>query len=262
MKAIFIFLSAIFFLSTPTDCLAWGMQGHRITGQIAYNHLTGKARRQIKELLGRESMAIATNWADFIKSDSSFDYIGSWHYINVKTGVDSSSFMEFIEGHHIPNIYQKIGWLSSQLKRKDIARDSSAFYLRLLIHFVGDIHQPMHVGRPEDLGGNRVQLLWFNTPTNLHRLWDEQLIEFQKLSYTEYAAELDKLSRKEIRDLQRQPLKQWVWNSYQIAEDIYRNVTPNEKLGFQYNYNYVSVLNQQLLTGGIHLAGMLNEIFS
>ena len=238
------------------------MHGHRITGQIAYNHLNGKTKRQVKEILGRESLAIATNWADFIKSDSSFDYLGSWHYINVKTGVDSVSFQQFISGHDIPNIYAKINWLTSQLKRKDLARDSSAFYLRLLIHFVGDIHQPMHVGRPEDLGGNRVQLLWFNNPTNLHRLWDEQLIEYQKLSYTEYAAELDKLNKREIRELQRQPLSQWVWNSYQIAEDIYRNVTPNQKLGYDYNFKYVSVLNQQLLTGGIHLAGLLNEIFS
>ncbi|MGZ5246366.1 MAG: S1/P1 nuclease [Flavitalea sp.] len=196
MKFICKSLLILSLLYIPADLFAWGANGHRITGQIAFNHLSNKAKRNIAEILGNESMAYATNWADFIKSDTNFNYLSSWHYINLKSGLDSASVQEFLkQEQNGTNIYSKILWLSGELKKKDISNDTKKFYLRLLIHFVGDIHQPMHTGRPDDLGGNRINITWFNEPSNLHRLWDDQLIEFQKLSYTEYATEIDHVTK-------------------------------------------------------------------
>lgn len=264
MRLTYRFLAVFMILYIPTQLFAWGMNGHRITGQIAYNHLTGKAKRQIQQLLGNESLAISANYADFIKSDSTFDYISSWHYINIKTGLSDSQVKDLLDEHqHGENIYSKINWLAAELKKKDLDQQTKRFYLVLLVHFVGDLHQPMHVGRPEDLGGNRVKLFWFNEPTNLHRIWDEQLIEYQKLSYTEYAAEIDRADKKTIRQWQAQPIHQWVSESYGIAEKLYGEIKYTEqKMSYRYNFDHVTTMNQQLLKGGIRLAGMLNEIFS
>ena len=135
-------------------------------------------------------------------------------------------------------------------------------YLRLLIHITGDIHQPMHVSRAEDLGGNRIRLTWFNEPTNLHSLWDEKLVEFQNLSYTEYTAAINHVKRKQRDAWQQQPMTEWFFESYQIAGQLYSEITqPDQKIGFRYNFDHIAILNQQLLKAGVRLAGLLNEIF-
>lgn len=263
MKFIFRSFLILALLYIPSELLAWGTNGHRITGQIAFNHLSNKAKRNIAEILGNESLAYATNWADFVKSDTSFNYLGSWHYINFKSGLDSTSFHEYLkQEQNGTNIYSKILWLAEELKKKELSNDTKKFYLRLLIHFVGDVHQPMHAGRPDDLGGNRITITWFNEPSNLHRLWDDQLVEFQKMSYTEYAAEIDHVSKKEVKELQSAPVSQWVSESYKIAEVLYSEIKePNPRLSFRYNYDHIHILNDRLLRGGVRLAGMLNDIF-
>ena len=135
-------------------------------------------------------------------------------------------------------------------------------YLKLLIHLVGDLHQPMHTGRFEDLGGNRVQLIWFGQNSNLHRVWDSDLIDSQELSYTEYARSINFIDRNQLHSLQSQTAAFWVKDSYSISEKIYSNVKMSDKLSYRYIYDYIGIANQQLLKGGVRLAGLLNSIFS
>ena len=135
-------------------------------------------------------------------------------------------------------------------------------YLRLLIHIVGDIHQPMHVSRAEDQGGNKIKVMWFNEPTNLHALWDDKLIESQKLSYTEFATSINHADKQQRKAWQQQLMSEWFFESYQLADKLYNGITqPDQKLGYRYNYDNVAMLNNQLLKGGVRLAGLLNEIF-
>ncbi|WP_299823571.1 S1/P1 nuclease [uncultured Pontibacter sp.] len=245
----------------PSQAMAWGMLGHRIVGEIADRHLSKKARKNIQQILGNETVAMASNWADFIKSDPAYDYLGSWHYINVKPGVTLDQFSSSIMQDTSTNIHTKLNMMVAELKKKDLPQAKKEMYLRLVIHMVGDIHQPMHAGRPEDLGGNRVRLTWFNTPTNLHRVWDEQLIEYQQLSYTEYATVLNHVSKNQRNTWQQAPVSTWIYESYQIADKLYEGVKPEDKLSYRYNFDHVNTLNDQLLKGGVRLAGLLNEIF-
>ena len=136
------------------------------------------------------------------------------------------------------------------------------FNLKFLIHLIGDLHQPLHVGRLEDRGGNSVKVKWFGASSNLHRVWDEGLIEFQQLSYTEYARAINFSSKEQRENLNTKTLAAWVFASYQVASGIYADITePDQKLNYAYNYKYLAVINNQLLEGGIHLANLLNEIF-
>ena len=240
----------------------WGQTGHRIVGEIADGYLSNKARSAIHEILGNESIAISSNWADFIKSDSDFNYLNTWHYINVRQGLPQAEFNAVLRNDSVTNAYTKLNFLIGELKNKQLEHDKKQMYLRLLIHIVGDIHQPLHVGQLEDLGGNRIRLQWFGESTNLHSVWDEKLIEFQRLSYTEYARAINHTTRSERRQWQSQDMKEWFFESYQLAGKVYSGITGTEpKLGFRYNFDYIDMLNNQLLKGGVRLAGLLNSIF-
>ena|SRR6218665_875692 len=261
-RPVHLLLLLFFCLYLPQQSQAWGLLGHRIVGQIADSYLTKKAKKSIQEILGNESVAMCSNWPDFIKSDSSFNYLSKWHYINLVTGLSRQQVDDYLRNDTLINVYTKVNWLISELKKKEQPRETKQFYLRLLIHFVGDMHQPLHVGRPDDQGGNRIRVLWFKESKNLHQVWDEALVDFQQLSYTEYATAINHTTADERKVLQQQLISDWVYESYRCAEQIYADVKgPEDKLGYQYNFKYKAMLESQLLKGGVRLAGMLNDIF-
>ena len=240
----------------------WGQTGHRIVGEIADIYLSNKARKAIHDILGNESIAISANWADFIKSDTSYNYISPWHYINVKQGLSQTDFNAVLARDTIADAYTKLNFLIAELENKQLAPDKKQMYLRLLIHIVGDIHQPLHVGKQEDLGGNRVRVLWFGDSTNLHIVWDDKMISSQDLSYTEYVKAINHSTKEQRRHLQQQSINEWFYDSYLQAGKVYSSVTqPNQRLSYRYNYDHIATVNDQLLKAGIRLAGLLNEIF-
>lgn len=250
-------------IALPFCSMAWGILGHRIVGQIADSYLTKKTKRAIYEILGNESIAMSSNWADFIKSDPAYSYLSNWHYINFKGGLDSVTVSNYLATDTATDAYTKINFLINELKNNNqLSQNNKILYLRLLIHIVGDIHQPLHVGRPDDRGGNSIKILWFNSPFNLHQVWDEKLVELQQLSYTEYATAINHTTKDQRNEWQAEPMSIWLWQSYQIAERIYGDIKqPDQKLDYKYNFNYLYTVNQQLLKGGVHLAGLLNDIF-
>jgi hypothetical protein len=117
------------------------------------------------------------------------------------------------------------------------------------------------MGQPGDRGGNNIKLYWFGEPTNLHRVWDEQLIEFQQLSYTEHVAAINFVTTAQRNEWTKQPPAEWIIESYEIARTLYAEVKPADKLMYSYNFGHVNIMNQQLLKGGVRLAGVLNDIF-
>ncbi|HMJ45701.1 MAG TPA: S1/P1 nuclease [Ferruginibacter sp.] len=253
-------LSLCFYI--PLQSGAWSLLGHRIVGQIADHYLTPAAKVQVGKILGNESIAMASNWPDFIKSDTNYNYLSTWHYINIKGGMQYADVKSFLIADTATDAYTKINFLVKELKKRNLPPKDKILYLRLLIHIVGDIHQPLHVGRPEDRGGNSIKVLWFNVPYNLHQVWDQQLVNSQQLSYTEYTKAIDFTTKAQRAALQKEPMYDWFWQSYQVAEKIYADVKmPDEKLGYNYEFKYIETLNQQLLKGGVHLAGLLNTIF-
>lgn len=252
----------LFFSCLSFQSMAWGMLGHRIVGEIAGSYLSKKAKKEIYKILGTESIAMSSNWADFIKSDPAYGYLYNWHFINFNSGLTQQQFQSYLDTDTATDAYTKINFMVAELKKKDLSRDKKILYLRMLIHIVGDIHQPMHVGRLEDLGGNKIRVLWFRDSVNLHQVWDDRLINLQQLSYTEYAAAINHTSRQQVTEWQKEPLGSWLFQSYQIAQKIYADIkTPDQRLDYKYNFNYLDTLNNQLLKGGVHLAGLLNEIF-
>lgn len=248
--------------SLPFYSLAWGVLGHRIVGEIAESYLSAKAKAEIKKILGNESVGMASNWADFIKSDSTYDYLYNWHFINLPGGLSGNELQAYLLNDTATDVYTRINFLVKELKNKQLSIEKKRMYLRLLIHLVGDAHQPLHTAHKEDLGGNRIKVLWFTAPTNLHAVWDESLVNFQQLSYTEYTRAINYTTPVQRLSWQRQPISQWIIESYQISEELYKGITEeNQKLSYRYNFQYINTVNDRLVKGGVRLAGLLNQLF-
>ncbi len=245
----------------PVNTMAWGLLGHRVVGEIAESYLNKQTSREIKNILGHESLAMASNWADFIKSEPSYSYLSNWHYINLPAALSAEQLQSSLLKDTVTDAYTKIRFLSAELKNNSLEHDKKVMYLRLLVHLVGDLHQPMHTGRFEDLGGNKVQVTWFGQSSNLHRVWDSDLIDSQELSYTEYARSINFIDKSRLFQLQNEDVNLWVEDSYKVSEKIYANVKSGDKLSYRYIYDYLAIANQQLLKGGVHLAALLNDIF-
>jgi hypothetical protein len=246
----------------PFTAGAWGVLGHRIVGEIADLHINAKTRKAVKQILGNETIAMSANWADFIKSDTAYNYISTWHYINLPANLSKTEVFNFLNTQTEPNIYNKTIEMIGLLKNSKSTLAQKKMALRLLIHFVGDLHQPMHTARKEDLGGNKVLLTWFGERSNLHRVWDESLISFQQLSYTEYTKIINHAKPQQLLNWKKASLKDCVFESYQVCNKIYATGIKNDdKLSYRYNFDWVDTLNEQLLKGGVRLAKILDGIY-
>ncbi len=241
---------------------SWGTTGHRVVAEIAENHLTGKAKRHLKKIIGDQKLAYWANWPDFIKADTTgvWKHTDQWHYVNVDQQTNLRDFTQKLREQAGPNIYTQIKTLSQQIKDKRTSPADREIALRFVIHLMGDAAQPLHLGRLEDLGGNRIKVKFFGDNTNLHSLWDSKLVDFQKYSYTEYARVLDVKSKQEVKTIQGGTLEDWLYDSHKEANVIYANSQADASYAYDYNYRFTPLLEKQLLYGGLRLAKLLNEI--
>ncbi|MEM7486884.1 MAG: S1/P1 nuclease [Bacteroidota bacterium] len=253
-KVFFLFL----FIPLAGFSNYWGKTGHRVTGHIAQNHLSGKAKRALNDLLDGHSLAFISTYADEIKADRRNSKFSPWHYVNYPLDMryEDSEKSEF--GDVVIAIKECI----QTVKDENSTREDRVFHLKMLVHLVGDLHQPMHASRAADKGGNDIQLQWFGESTNLHRLWDKNLIVSYGMTYTELATELDRLPKRERKKIQEGTIYDWVHESHLLAAVLYGSVEPGEKIGYQYSYKYNDLLFEQLQKGGLRLAKVLNDLFA
>ena len=253
---------AIAILYLPMQSMAWGTIGHRVAGQIADSYLTPKARKAIQAILGSESIAMTSNWADFIKSDPAYNYLYNWHFVDFDKPYTYPEMQAFLKQDTATDAYTKMNFLIGELKKKNLSKPNKLLCLRMLIHIVEDVHQPMHTAHTDDKGGNDVKVKWFDKDTNLHSVWDSQLIDFQQLSYTEYAAAINHTTAAQRAAWQKAPISQWLFESSTIAGKIYEGVKDGDKINvYKYNFEHIGTLNNQLVKGGVRLAGILNQLF-
>jgi hypothetical protein len=233
----------------------WGATGHRVTGYIANKHLNKKARKAIERILNGQSLAIVSTWMDDIRSDSTYDYTTDWHWVTIPDGMT----YEQAEKNPKGDIIESIERIVAELKSRKLTPEQEVERLKWLIHLVGDIHQPLHVGRGDDRGGNNIKIMWFRADSNLHRVWDSDMIDDTKLSYTELAESLGNPSPQQIQRWQQATVRDWAYESASYRKQVYDY--GNARLGYQYSYKYLGIAKERLLQAGVRLAGLLNEIY-
>jgi len=252
-----LFLAFLLCVQVAVSSEDWGKTGHRATGEIAQEYLTKKAQRAIDKLLKGQSLAFVANYGDDIKSDAAYRSYGPWHYVNFPFDSTYEAHPKSEQGDLIRGIQTCI----EVLKNENSTEADKIFHLKMLVHFIGDLHQPLHVGLAEDKGGNDRQVRWFKDGTNLHTVWDTTMIEDYTMSYTELAKNADKLSNAQLQLLQQGTVIDWMYESRSLCKEIYANTEIGDKLGYRYMYDYMNVVRSQLQKAGIRLAVVLNEIF-
>ncbi|MCB4797285.1 S1/P1 nuclease [Neotamlana laminarinivorans] len=235
----------------------WGPTGHRVVGEIAEKHLSRKAKRKINKLLKNQSLAFVSTYADEIKSDKKYNKFYSWHYINMPFEESYETAIKNPDGDLVTGINKCI----SVIKDENSSNNDKAFYLKLLIHLVGDLHQPMHVGLKEDKGGNDIKVQWHYKDSNLHRVWDSDMIEEFNMSYDELADNAELLNKTDIKNLQEGSVVDWVNETHELAKIVYKSAELNENLRYRYSYNNFTTVRKQLQIAGIRLAKILNDLF-
>lgn len=236
----------------------WGATGHRTIGKIAEDYLNSKTKRKIAEILNGQSLALVSTFADEIKSDERYRKFNSWHYINMPFDVKYEDSDKNPKGDLVVGIKK----CKEVLTDANASKEDKVFYLKMLVHLIGDLHQPMHVGRTEDKGGNDIQVQWFGKGTNLHRLWDSDMINTFNMTYTELSDNASKISKEQVKYLQKGTLADWANETQQHAINVYGSVEIGEKLGYKYMYDNFDLARTQLQIGGIRLAKVLNDLFS
>lgn len=243
-------------LSLPGPAAAWGPTGHRVVGQIAENHLSADARRAVEALIGPEGLAEAATWADEIRSDPAWDKASPWHFISIDDGETLEATQRAPEG----DVLWAIHHFSDVLVSPDASHEEKAEALKFLVHFVGDVHQPLHVGRRADRGGNSVRVTWFGRSTNLHQVWDSEMIDHEGLSFSELARFLDHPTEEQVAAWRASTPEDWVRESFALRAKVYD--LGDGKLGYAYAYHEFPVVRERLLQAGVRLAGLLDEIFA
>ena len=254
-----IFLFVIFFYSTAT--LAWWEKEHQVVAIVAENNLSEAARQQVNLLLDGKSLASISSWADSIKSDPKWSHSKRWHYINFKPNQNIDKHRSVPAG----DILWALDYFYQELQKPSNSKQVRREALMFFVHFVGDIHQPLHVGKYDDAGGNRVAVNWYNSPRkhNLHRVWDG-LLTHSKLSAKEYAKTLDKLSLKKQSEWQDSTFAEWANESLVLNEKRYDFGAVQDKkiapLGLWYQEKNKPIADHRLHQAGIRLAFYLNQI--
>ncbi|NOR27972.1 MAG: S1/P1 Nuclease, partial [Lutibacter sp.] len=254
VKSIFIVVAfLISFSALNASSPDWGATGHRAIGEIATDYLKGKTKRAILDLLDGQSLALVSTFGDDIKSDKRYNEFYSWHYVNMPFGVKYEDAVKNPKGDLVTGIEK----CKAVILDEKSSKEDKVFYIKMLVHLIGDLHQPMHVGRKEDKGGNDIQVQWFNNGTNLHRVWDSNMINHFNMTYTELASNVDEISKEQVKFLQKGSVADWANETQVFAVKAYKSTKTGDKLGYRYMYDNFGVVRSQLQKGGIRLAKVL-----
>lgn len=255
MRAI---LAALLVLITPTPAFAWGATGHRITGAIAQPLLTRSAARAIRAILGTETLAEASTWADEMRSNPDPFWrttANPWHYVTVPPGKSYDDAGAPAEGDAVTALRK----FRETLKDPRATLADKQLALRFTVHIIGDLHQPLHAGNGADKGGNDVRVTLFGEPTNLHAVWDSGLIDRRQLSFTEYASFLERrITSADKRAWANPDPRAWIAESAAIRDTIYPD---GDQLSWAYAYQHNPTIDRRLEQGGVRMASYFNDLF-
>lgn len=253
-----LFLPAVFALSFSL-CFAWSQKGHDVTAHIAERHLTDATKAAVDSLFEGKSLVYWSNWLDNASHNKPLAYTKTWHYKNIDGTGDYNLSAQHPQGNIITGLTSQIEILASP----DATREQKVLALKIVTHLMGDLHQPLHMGKLEDMGGNKIKVKFFDRDTNLHSVWDGSVVESgHKWSYSEWADQLDRPAlTANSQEIIAGDLNDWGMETWEIARRVY-DATPNgTKISYNYIADWTPVVEQQFLRGGLRLAHVLNTIF-
>jgi hypothetical protein len=250
------------FVLAANPALAWGPEGHQIMAGLAWRELTPVARSHVSVLLGGDSMMVLdSSWADEVRDQR--PGTAAWHYVNIEIGSDDyNAARDCRSGECVVAQIQRDGKILSDPHMPQAAKAEA---LRFLIHFVGDIHQPLHVADRHDEGGNRLFVIWHGKRTSLHRLWDQDVVAALGPDSERIAADIEAhLTPQQRKQFSGGTPAGWANESFALAQsEVYARLPLNgpAHLPEDYARSESGIAKLQLTRAGLRLAAMLNGIF-
>jgi len=247
-------LIILFFFSflLPTSTYAWGSKGHKIVAAIAKKCLEKQVADSVQSFLGDMSFEEASVWMDEVRGDHSYDYLKPWHYVNVekdKTYVKTKD----------PEVVNQIEIYIAYLKQKGTRdKEQIKFALKVIFHLIGDLHQPLHCGYKADKGGNDIDVTYINKATNLHKVWDTEIIEDANISLSDCLKLCNELSADEKKKIQNNSVETWMNEARLLLPEVYNF---DKKIKQDYIDKNKPVIEKQLVRAGIRLAMVLHSTF-
>lgn len=267
-----------------TSVLAWHDTGHMIVSQIAYDRLNPRAKERVDALVktirfcGRTYDGVTISvWMDDIKSDSTHDELGQWHYINtpVWDGIAPDQSFKLPDD----NVVTRTRWVIEMLKKGTGSDKKDAELLGYVVHLVGDIHQPMHAAtrfsagnRDGDAGGNEFKLLQPEA-TNLHAYWDaagglffywsppRPMEDWTRRRFNAYVQAVAAAAPSSNAEWQVLDPARWAQESYELARTAAYNLPENSMPTDAYAARARDVSRRRLALAGYRLAQLLNTIY-
>jgi hypothetical protein len=243
-------------LACAPEAAAWGPTGHRAVGRVAERHLSPAAARAVQDLLAPEQLAYVTTWADEIRSEPEWSKADPWHWMTVPDGQTIDTATRSPAG----DVLEAIARFEKVLGDRTAPRLERARALKWLSHLIGDLHQPMHVGRGDDRGGNDTVVLWFGEPSNLHSVWDGKLIENSELSFSELAELVDHPTPEELREWRATRPPDWARESQELRAAAY--AVGDRRLSWKYVHDQWPVVQRRILQAGVRLAATLERLLA
>ena len=242
-------------LSVVQSTWAYGALGHKTVAALAWQQLTPFAKQNVERILGEGQSAFvnASTWADEIKSDDRFNYLKPLHYVNLPK--NSKTYVASRDCKKDRCIVEAIKDFSQILKTGSEKKKRLA--LRMVIHLIGDIHQPLHAGLKEDRGGNWYEVKYKRKTTTLHKAWDHQLVKRQGKNWQAVSG---KLKDYEITNKALNPVT-WAQDSHAIAVGSLYQVVEGEKMDAEYLAMADEITQQQLAHAGWRLGMWLNQLW-
>jgi hypothetical protein len=274
-------LFCLLMLIVARESFAWGTVGHKSTALIAETYLSPQSKAMVRDLLEGERLVDVANWADNLKDRPEYAHTIPYHYQNTRTAlrgpVDMNNYKQNLlqlspsdRRNYRAGVVEAIAGSEKVLKDPMSNHREKQMALKFLVHFVGDLHQPMHTGEARNHGGNPIKLTWKGSETNLHKVWDSDIIygKIQKISGYSY----------------RDP--SWTYAQWLLDQNMdaatapqvlgnvstwYQESLSYQKMAYDPKYNqaqdqYATVagktIDQRILQGGRRLGEMLNQIFA
>jgi S1/P1 Nuclease len=253
MKRIFLSFTISGCLFAPHYSFAWGKTGHEIVARIAFSFLDNNTQAAVRKALDNTTIEQASTWMDDVRKDHSYDYMKSWHYVNIEKGT------QYVAGND-DNIVNAISKAISALEHKqNLSRDQVKINLMVIFHLVEDFHQPLHVGYGDDKGGNTVQVKYLDHNANLHWVWDNEIIESEHITVTECLKLYKSFTEGEVGQLREMNIKKWIQEPRALLAKVYDFHDNN--IDQAYIDKNKILVEQQLLVAGIRLAAVLEHLF-
>ena len=241
--------------SLPSGARWWDL-GHRVVAQLAESRLTPHTREAVRDILDGQSLADASVWADNIRQYR--HDADKLHYVNIPL-----ADRRYVPARHCLGGQCIIAAIEQErhlLADPAASREERAEALRFLIHFMGDLHQPLHVADDGDRGGNQRAVIFLGHPTDLHKVWDGELIDSSVANQAEYLGSLRRrMDSLDLRALEAGTVVDWAMEGHRIAVEAAYRLPRDGRIGRAYVRANRAIIDRALIAGGVRLAKVLNE---